>query len=202
MAAQFDRPSAEIAIMVADGVPTIRRRRLVGVFASMMRYASMDEEGHDGDMKRFVRTCGRSETVATALAVACGQGIDVTSESRVTAITDPDVVEGTRKAFIDHRGKPEYNANPVVDRDAEPIDSVRPSPRHEGLALYISQLVRSIWTTCIMRVEINPGLPPTLAPTIELEKLRGVQRNLNTLSDFLNRNKPFIEGLAGPQALG
>ncbi|KAK0889403.1 hypothetical protein LTR57_025382 [Friedmanniomyces endolithicus] len=179
MAAQFDRPSAEIAIMVADGVPTIRRRRLVDVFASMMR-----------------------ETVATALAVACGQGMDVTSESRVTAITDPDVVEGTRKAFIDHRGKPEYNANPVVDRDAEPINSVRPSPRHEGLALYISRLVRSIWTTCIMRVEIQPGLPPTLAPTIELEKLRGVQRNLNTLSDFLNRNKPFIEGLAGPQAPG
>ncbi|KAK0263153.1 hypothetical protein LTR35_017582 [Friedmanniomyces endolithicus] len=98
MAAQFDRPSAEIAIMVADGVPSIRRRRLVGVFASMMRYASMDEEGHEGDMKRFVRTYGRSETVATALAVACGQGMDVTSESRVTAITDPDVVEATRKA--------------------------------------------------------------------------------------------------------
>ncbi|KAK0266341.1 hypothetical protein B0A54_04829 [Friedmanniomyces endolithicus] len=202
MAVQFDRPSAEIAIMTADGVQTIRRRRLVDVFASMMRYASTDEEGRDGDIKRFVRTYGRGETAATALAVACGQGMDVTSEARVTAITDPDVVEGARKAFIDHGGKPEYNGNAVVDRNAEPIDSVRPSPRHEGLALYISRLVRSIWITCIMRVEIQPGVPPTLAPTVELEKLRSIQRDLNTLSDFLNRNKPFIEGLAGPQALG
>ncbi|TKA79082.1 hypothetical protein B0A55_02521 [Friedmanniomyces simplex] len=202
MAVQFDRPSAEIAIMTADGVQTIRRRRLVDVFASMMVYASTDEEGRDGDIKRFVRTYGRGETAATALAVACGQGMDVTSESRVTAVTDPDVIEGARKAFIDHGGKPEYNANAVVDRNAEPIDSVRPSPRHEGLALYVSRLVRSIWMSRIMRDEIKPGLPPTLAPTVELEKLRGIQRDLNTLSDFLNRNKSFIEGLAGPQALG
>ncbi|KAK4548388.1 hypothetical protein LTR36_010259 [Oleoguttula mirabilis] len=203
LAVQFDKPSTEIAIMTGNGVQTIRRRRLVDVFASMMRYASTDKEGPEGDLKRFVRTYGRGETAATALAVACGQGLDVPQDSgRITTVTDPDVIEGARKAFIDHGGKPEYNANAVVDRTADPLDSVRPSPRHEGLALYISRLVRSIWTTRIIKDEIKPGELPKLVSTVKVEKLRGIQRDLNALSDFLTRNKSFIEGFAGPSALG
>ncbi|KAK4890896.1 hypothetical protein LTR27_010469 [Elasticomyces elasticus] len=202
LAVQFERGGAEVAIMTADGVQTIRRRRLVDVFAGMMRYASTDEEGREGDLKRFVRLYGRGETAATALAVACGQGMDVGSDARVTAVTDPDVVEGARKAFIEFGGKPEYNANAVVARDAEPIESVKPSPRHEGLSLYVSRLVRSIWNARVMMEVARPGAPVALAPTVGLEKLRGVQRDLNTLQDFLGRNKGFIEGLAGPQALG
>ncbi|EMC93237.1 hypothetical protein BAUCODRAFT_233569 [Baudoinia panamericana UAMH 10762] len=198
LAVQFDRSSTEIAIMTADGVQTIRRRRLVDVFAAMMRYASTDEEGREGDIKRFVRTYGRGETAATALAVACGQGVDVSSDSRITAVTEPDVIEGARKAFIDHGGKPEYNANAVVERNAEPLDSVRPSPRHEGLALYISRLVRSIWSARVITEMILPGEPPRMLPTIPLDRLRTVQTDLNNLSGFLNRNRAFIEGLAGP----
>ncbi|KAK5111503.1 hypothetical protein LTR85_011851 [Meristemomyces frigidus] len=203
LAVQFDKSSTEIAIMTGVGVQTIRRRRLVDVFASMMRYASSDEEGPEGDLKRFIRTYGRGETAATALAVACGQGLDVPQDSgRITTVTDPDVIEGARKAFIEHGGRADYNANAVVDRTADPLDSVRPSPRHEGLALYISRLVRSIWTTRIIKDEIKPGEAPKLVSTVKIEKLRGIQRDLNALSDFLTRNKSFIEGLAGPNALG
>ena len=199
---QFDKTSTEIAIMTSAGVQTIRRRRLVDVFAGMMRYASSDDEGREGDIKRFVRTYGRGETAATALAVACGQGLDVSPDSRITTVTDPDVVEGARKAFIEHGGKPEYNANAIVDNSASPIDNVRPSPRHDGMALYISRLVRSIWKSPVMRLVQMPGMPLTAMPAVGLEKLRSIQRDLNTLGDFLNRNKNLIEGLAGPEALG
>ncbi|KXL44642.1 hypothetical protein M433DRAFT_155581 [Acidomyces richmondensis BFW] len=203
LAVQFDQTSAEIAIMTHSGVQTIRRRRLVDVFATMMRTSSTDEEGREGDIKRFIRTYGRGETAATALAVACGQGLDVPQDNagRLNSVTDPDVLEGARKAFIEQGGKPEYNANAILDRTADPIDSVRPSPRHEGLALYISRLVRSIWPAKIITELAKPGEPPKLISTVRLEKLRDVQKDLNTLSDFLERNKSFIEGLAGPQAL-
>ena len=201
LAVQFDRAAAEIAIMTADGVQTIRRRRLVDVFASVMRYALTDEEGREGDIKRFVRLYGRGETAATALAVACGQGMDVTSESRVTAVTEPDVIEAARKVFIDHGGKADYDVNRHVSRDQDPLDAVRPSPRHEGLALYISRLVRSIWMARIVKDLILPGQPPSLAPNVALGTLRTVQRDLNTLSEFLTKNKNFIEGLAGPQEM-
>jgi nuclear pore complex protein Nup155 len=207
LAIQFDHPSAELAIMTASGVQTLRRRRLVDIFASMMRNSSSDDEGRDGDIKRFIRTYGRGETAATALAVACGQGVDVASDSRITAVTDAEVIEGARKVFIEQGGKAEYNANAVVERSGEgAIESVRPSPRFEGLALYISRLVRSLWSVKILRqAAARPGeVTAVLGPGVSAEGLRKVQRDLNTLSDFLNRNKSFIDGLAGPpsQAMG
>lgn len=200
MAVQFDKTSSEFAIITGSGIQTIRRRRLVDIFASIMKYGSSDEEGTEGDIKRFVRTYGRGETAATALSVACGQGVDV-ADSRVANVTDPEVIEKARKAFIEHGGKADYNANAVVDQSAPPIDSVRPSPRHEGMALYISRIVRSIWKATIIRETIVPGAGLKMEPTINLEKLRSVQLNLNSLKDFLDRNRSFIEGLAGPEAL-
>nr|POE87852.1 nucleoporin [Quercus suber] len=198
MAVQFDQDSTEIAIMTSTGVQTIRRRRLVDVFAGMLRYASTDEEGRDGHIKRFVRTYGRTETAATSLAVACGQGADVSTDSHLTAVTDTDVIDGARKAFIDHGGKPELNANAIDNNGA--AGNVRPSPRHDGIALYISRLVRSMWNATIVKQINSPGQPPKLISSIGQGKLRGIQNDLKTLLDFLNRNQSFIEGLAGPQA--
>lgn len=200
MAVQFDEGSTEIAIMTSTGVQTIRRRRLVDVFAGMLRHPSTDEEGRDGDIKRFIRTYGRAETAATSLAVACGQGADVSTDSHLTTVTDPDVIDGARKAFIEHGGKPELNAN-AVDSNG-PAGNVRPSPRHDGMALYISRLVRSMWNATIIKQATLPGQPPTLISSVRQAKLRGIQTDLKTLLDFLERNKSFIEGLAGPQALG
>ncbi|KAL1590668.1 hypothetical protein WHR41_00751 [Cladosporium halotolerans] len=201
MAVQFDLPDTEVGILTGNGIQTIRRRRLVDIFASLMRHASADDEGLEGDIKRFVRTYGRGETAATALAVACGQGVDVTPDSRVASVTEPDVLERARSTFIEHGGKPEFNANAVVD-GGSPIDSVRPSPRHEGLALYISRLLRSIWSARVIKEEVVPGVLARVGSTINIGKLRNIQRDLTELQRFLETNKSFIDGLAGPQALG
>ncbi|SMR53089.1 unnamed protein product [Zymoseptoria tritici ST99CH_1E4] len=200
LAVQYDVKSSEFAIVTSAGIQTFRRRRLVDIFASMLKYGSSDDEGNEGDIKRFVRTYGRGETAATALAVACGQGMDV-ADSRIANVTDPDVIEKARRAFIEHGGKADYSANDVVDQGQAPIDSVRPSPRHEGMALYISRLVRSIWRATIIKEVLVPGAGAKLEPTIALTKLRSIQRDLTSLNEFLERNRSFIEGLAGPDAL-
>ncbi|KAF2864508.1 nucleoporin-domain-containing protein [Piedraia hortae CBS 480.64] len=203
LAGQFDQASPEMVIMTSSGVQTLRRRRLVDVFATMLRGSSNDDEGREGDIKRFVRMYGRGETAATAIAVACGQGLDAPDDNlgRVSNITDPDVLEVARRVFIEQGGKPEYNANAVIDRTADPLDSVRLSPRHEGLSLYICRLVRSIWSSTVIQQKTMPGKPLQMYSTIPAEKLRKVQRDLIALSDFLDRNRSLIEGLAGPQAL-
>lgn len=195
LAVQFDKPTAEYAIVTTLGIQTIRRKRLVDIFAGMMRYGAASDEGLEGDVKRFVRTYGRAETCATALAVACGKGVDV-ADNRVASISDPETLEKARRVFIEHGGSPDFNANSVVDAGSNPIESVTASPRHEGIALYISRLIRSIW-----RAKIITASPTGLLPTIKIEKLREVQRDLTTLKEFLDRNRSFIEGLAGPQAL-
>ncbi len=200
LAVQYDVPSTEIAILTNTGIHTIRRRRLVDILAATIRQGG-GGQGIEGDIRIFIRCYGRREAAATALAVACGQGQDVTPDSRLAKITDPDILEHARKLFIEHGGKPVLNENSILDQAVPPIDTVKPSPRHEGLALYISRLVRSIWKAPIIRESITPTGGLSVVPTVGLQKLQYIQRDLTQLHEFLNKNRSFIEGLAGPEAL-
>lgn len=199
LAVQFDRPVTEIAVLTNSGIHTFKRRRLVDIFAATVRYGGGDE-GLEGEIKTFVRMYGRGETIATALAVACGQGSDVTIDSRVAKITDPEILERARKTFIDHGGKPILNENSIVDQGAPAIDNVRPSPRHEGLALYVSRLLRTVWNSLVLAKSMV-GPEVRYGPVMPSAKLHDVQQDLTRLQEFLNTNRTFIEGLAGPEAL-
>ena len=202
LAMQFDKPSAELAIVTNNCIQTVRRRRLVDVFASMLRQGSKDEEGREGDVVRLIRMYGRTEVAATALAVACGQGLDVSSDSKVSKISDPEVIEGARSVFINHGGRPEYNANALPENTSAPTDYVRPSPRHEGTTLYVSRLIRSMWTVKVIRKESTPEGGEKIVSGVEVDKLRKVQQHLSDLSTFLNKVKSSIKELSEGAALG
>ncbi|KAL4865547.1 hypothetical protein BDV12DRAFT_148286 [Aspergillus spectabilis] len=202
LAVQFENPSAEVAILTNTGIHVFRRRRLVDIFAALVRNGgSGGDEGLEGEIKNFIRTYGRSETLATALAVACGQGVEVSTDSRLSKINDPEVLEFARKVFIDYGGRPTLNENAVADNSTPAIDTVVPSPRHAGIALYISRLLRSIWKKEIAAVGGAPGGVQTITSSFSAAKLQAIQRDLSALQDFFKSNKSFIEGLSGPEAL-
>jgi nuclear pore complex protein Nup155 len=200
LAVQYDVNASEVAILTNTGIHTIRRRRLVDMFAAAIRYGAR-EDGLEGEIKNFIRLYGRGETTAAALAVACGQGMDITADSRVARITDPDIVECARKSFIEFGGKPTLNENSMVDQALPAIENVKPSPRHEGIALYMSRLVRSIWKLQIIREGTTPPGGLSVSPTIGLTKLQDIQKDVLKLQEFLDKNKSFIDGLAGPESL-
>lgn len=200
VAIQFDNPAAEIAVLTNTGIHVIRRRRLVDMFAALVRGGGGDE-GLEGEIKNFIRSYGRSETLATALAVACGQGVEVSPDSRLTQINDPDVLEFARRVFIEYGGRPTVNENAVSDNSAAAVDAVVPSPRHAGIALYISRLLRSIWRKEITKVSSSTNGAQTISPSVNVEKLQTIQRDLSALQAFFKTNKAFIEGLSGPEAL-
>ena len=200
LAVQYDQPASEIAILTNTGVQTLRRRRLVDMFAATIKVGG-GENGLEGEIKKFIRQYGRGEAASTALAVACGQGLDVTSDARVAKITDPEVLEFSRKAFIEYGGKPQFYENNVIDQSAAAIDMVHPSPRHEGLALYVSRLVRSIWKSPIVMESVAPTTGLTVLPVVSTSKLQGIAQDLQKLKEFLNANRSFISGLAGPDSL-
>lgn len=200
LAVQFDKPAAEIAVLTNTGIHVIRRRRLVDIFASLIRSDS-GEEGLETQVKSLIRLYGRSETLATALAVACGQGVELSADSRLSKINDPDVLEFARKVFIEFGGKPTFNENAVADNSTPAIDAVIPSPRHAGIALYTSRLLRSIWKTVIAKQSRTPAGGVTISPSVDTSKLHSIQRDLSALQDFFRTNKSFIEGLSGPEAL-
>ncbi|KAF2223739.1 Non-repetitive/WGA-negative nucleoporin family protein [Elsinoe ampelina] len=201
LAVQFDASATEIAILSSSGVHTIRRRRLVDILAAAVRYGG-DNDGREGEMKKFIRLYGRSESAASALAVACGQGSDVTNDERIAQITEPEVIDFAREMFIQHGGRPTFNENSVLDNTVPAIDNVRTSPRHEGIALYLSRIVRSIWKAPVCMETASPTGGLQVIPTFPLTKLQSIQRSLNALQEFLEKNRTSIEGLAGPEALG
>lgn len=200
LAVQFDNPTTEIAILTNSGIHVIRRRRLVDMFAALVRRGGGDE-GLEGEIKNFIRTYGRSETLATALAVACGQGMDLSSDSRLTQINEPHVLELARKVFVEYGGRPTMNENAITDNATLAIDAIVPSPRHAGIALYISRLLRSIWKKEIAKIGKGANGAVTVSLSTKPAKLQSMQRDLSALQGFFISNKNFIEGLSGPEAL-
>lgn len=201
LAIQFDHPAAEMAILTNTGIHIIRRRRLVDIFAALVRGGGAGEEGLEGEVKNFIRTYGRGETLATALAVACGQGVEISPDQRLTPINDPDVLEFARRVFIEYGGRPTLNENSVPDNAASAIDNVILSPRHLGISLYISRLLRSIWRKEIAKVGNGPNGAMTVSASVPAPKLQTIQRDLASLQEFFKANRSFIEGLSGPEAL-
>ena len=200
LSVQFDKPAAEVAILTNTGVHVIRRRRLVDVFAALIRNAG-GAEGLESSVKTLIRHYGRSEILATALAVACGQGVELSPESRLSKIKDPEVLEYARKVFIEFGGKPTINENAVTEGSTLAIDAVQPSPRHSGVALYLSRLLRSIWKTVIAKQDRTPAGGVNISPSVDISRLQTIQRDLTALQEFFRVNKTFIEGLSGPEAL-
>lgn len=199
LAVQYDEQPTEIAILTNTGIHTIRRRRLVDMFAAAIRQGGGDN-GLEGEMQRFVRQYGRGEMTAAALAVACGQGTDVSStDSRVARITDKNTLDLAQKVFIEFGGKPYINENTDISMQA--VDRVRPSARHEGMALYITRLVRSLWKSPIISMKELPGGAVSITSRIPMSKLRSVRDDFSTLEDFLKKNSTFIEGLTRPEDL-
>ena len=201
LAVQYDKSTTEIAILTNTGVHTIRRQRLVDTFVSAIRNGK-SEEGLEGTMRKFIRFYGRTEAAATALAVACGQAMEVSSDFRGVSVTDPTMLEQARTAFIEYGGKPQLNENALSESNTLGIDNVKPSPRHDGLAVYISRLVRSFWNSRVVFEMATPAGGLQVVSTTDLEKLNTTQHDLNALKEFLDANKNFIDGLAGPEALG
>ncbi|KAF2844582.1 non-repetitive nucleoporin-like protein [Plenodomus tracheiphilus IPT5] len=197
LATQFDQPLCEYAIITSHGIETIRRRRLVDIFASIVR--SGGHEAAELDIRKLAKQYGLAETSATALAVACGQGSDVGPDSRIAKVTDPEVLEFARRVFIEFGGKPHLTESATVEGLS--VDNVRASPRHDGIAMYVARLIRSIWNSPII-TEVATPTGPVLTSTHKIARLQEVQRSLAQLQEFLESNKTYIEGLAGPEALG
>lgn len=200
-AVQFDRSPSEVAILTNTGIHIMRRRRLVEVFSAAMKYGiSNSPIGVEGEARRFYDTYGRTETCATALAVACGKANDTQSDSRAR-VTDVDLVETARKYFIELGGKPRAD-DVFFETSALPsLDSIRLSGRFDGIATYIARIVRSIWRAQIVARSGNPQTGITHLATVSKDKLRSVQEQLVKLQAFLDENRNFIDGLGGAESL-
>lgn len=195
LAVQFDDAPSEFAILTNSGVHVVRRRRLVDIFASSLRGSSGDE-GADSIARKFIGLYGRVETIASALAVACGHGGDARPGG--TRANDSATEGRARAIFVDFGGQPT-----IAETDGAPLttDSVKLSSRHDALALYLGRLIRMLWRSPVISVGVAPAGGVAVKSTIATSKLLSVQDNLERLRRFLDANRSFIQGLSGPSDL-
>ncbi|KAF3924754.1 hypothetical protein AA313_de0209947 [Arthrobotrys entomopaga] len=203
MAVQFDQAPSEIAILTNTGVHIVKRRRYVEILANSIKYGSSNANsmGVEGEIRKFFDNYGRSEGCATSLAVACGTLSADTFDSRaIGKVTDTEVAESARKYFIEFGGKArvenEYDSTSVPS-----LDSVRVSGRHDGIAIYTTRIIRSIWKLRIVNSAATPAGGETYSAGVSVHKLQVTQEQLQRLSEFLAENRSYIEGLSGAESL-
>lgn len=194
LAVQFDQPPPEFALMTSEGIHILRRRRMVDIFATVIRKAA-GEEGIVEEIRRFITLYGRQETISAALAVACGQGNDL--RNGAPRVIDQVTQDRARSTFIDFGGQPT-----ISDTDGQQIsvDSVKLSYRYHALGLYLTRLVRQLWKAKVIIQGVD-GAAIVVKSTIPTTKLNSVQESLERLRNFLHVNRGMIQGLSGPQDL-
>ncbi|KAF3767257.1 nucleoporin-domain-containing protein [Cryphonectria parasitica EP155] len=195
LAVQFDQAPPEFAIMTSEGIQILRRRRLVDIFATVIRKAP-GEEGITEEVRRFIYLYGRQETISTALAVACGQGNDL--RNGAPRVLDQVTQDRARSTFIDFGGQPTVGE---TDGQQISIDSVRLSYRYHALGSYLTRLIRRLWKAKVIVQGIDAASAVVVTSTISMAKLNSVQDSLDRLRNFLHANRGVIQGLSGPQDL-
>nr|5HAX_A Chain A, Nucleoporin NUP170 [Thermochaetoides thermophila DSM 1495] len=190
LAVQFDQVPGEFAVLTNTGVHIVRRRRLVDIFAKALgNCVSASDDALEREVRKFINQYGRVETIAAALAVACGQGSDLrTGTGRGM---DRNTENLARAAFIEYGGQPRLAES---DGKQSVSESVRLSSRHDALALYLTRLVRTLWKAKVVQV----GSGSDISSTIPTSKLVTIQENVERLRNFLEANKSTIQGLAPP----
>lgn len=202
-AVQYDLPPTEVAILTNSGIHIIKRRRLVEVFDAAIRYGStVSPLGVEGEVRKFFETYGRGEGCASALAVACGASTETVNQMQAR-ITDVEVCDLARKYFIEFGGKPRTESvYDSYDSSVLPgLDNIKVSGRAEGIALYISRIVRSIWKAPMIVEGRGATGGVSYATNVQIAKLKSIQEQLVRLSDFLQTNRSFIVGLSGAESL-
>ncbi|KAI2623698.1 nucleoporin-domain-containing protein [Xylaria nigripes] len=197
LAVQFDNyTGGEFAILTNTGVFIMRRRRLMDIFASVIKGVSGDE-GLKAEISKFQSAYGRVETLTAALAVVCRQGDSGQFNAGRSAI-DQSASDRAKQVFINFGGNPML---PEQDGQPATVDMVRPSSRHGAITLYLSRLIRSLWKSRVVSASSNGSGPLVVNSAVPLSKLREVQDSVIALKNFLNDNRSFIQGLTGSSDL-
>lgn len=190
-AAQYSVPPPQVAVLTNTGIHIYTRNYPYQVF-----------EGLGQDVRTFFELYGRTETCASALSVASKSSIGATDERELAT-----------KVYIEAGGKPhlkvdDENTYSLTNVTAPSSggksgdggeDIVRLSGRFDGLATHLSRILREIWSKNVFIFTDNKvdGGKGTFKLSVSRSSLEMVQIGLFEVSEFLERNRAFIDGLSG-----
>lgn len=193
-AAQYSFPAPQIAVLTNTGIQIFTRNYPYQVFAGLGQ-----------DVRTFFEFYGRTETCSSALSVASKGSIGAADERELAT-----------KVYIEVGGKPHLkvddentysltnSTNPATpgnnNSTGKGEDIVRLSGRFDGLATYLSRMLREIWSKKVFNFKENSSQPNergVFSISVSQSTLELIQIGLFEISEFLEKNRAFIDGLSG-----
>lgn len=199
-AAQYTVANPQFVILTNTGVHIFTRKYPFQVF---------EELGQD--IRSFFEFYGRTETCANALSVATR-----------TSSFSVDECDFASKVFIEIGGKPhlkvddentyslspsrtvnqlsKFNSTSVIAGMSGMMDSsaevIRLSGRFDGLATYVARIIRGLWKSRVFKVtKLSTGT--RFSHGTDRKRLEEIQLVLLEISEYLDKNRTFIDGLSG-----
>ncbi|KAF9076202.1 nucleoporin [Rhodocollybia butyracea] len=189
LATQFGEPPRQFMILTNVGLTFLVKRRALDYLKAVIE--ELQSEGNVQPIIEFRDSFGRNQTCAMLLALASGNtflaGVDY-SPNTISTIS-PDLAAVAKQAFYDFGEKPIWSERMVYGKSENQGTAIF-SGRREGLALYLSRLVRPIWKSKL-------SSPSSLQPAVQEERLITIQKNLYALKELLDKNPHLFHSSPG-----
>ncbi|KAF6766148.1 nucleoporin Nup157/170 [Ephemerocybe angulata] len=185
LATQFTEPASQFLLMTNVGLTFLMKRRAIDYLKAALE--ELLQEQAVQPIVEFRDSFGREQTCAMLLGLASGNtfldGVEASSPGAVSVIS-PELQMKAKSAFYDFGERPVWTERPTYGTAAESKGTVTYSGRRDGLAIYFSRLIRSIWKANITKINAFGKHELSVSP----KTLLHVQQNLFALKDFMDKN--------------
>ncbi|CAO3624288.1 unnamed protein product [Cunninghamella echinulata] len=173
-------------ILTIEGLTVFNKPRPVDILYNLLLNPQFHSEPSQRDILSFFEHYGPTETCAMCLSIICARHTFNSSDQRLV---------GTRakKLFFDFGGEPSASGTAPISGNflgqAVGPTGVKYSNKHDGLALYFSRLISSVWKKKMFEISFKETKKGTMN-SVQLEFLP-VKQNLIRLKQFMDENPDF-----------
>lgn len=211
LARQMIRRPRVMLVLTSSGLFVLTEQRPIDTLKALLEVGTI----YDQTVHEFFKKYGQGQSCAMSLAIASRNSLlSIAPESHLSAaspaieadedfdnpkVLSADVVSHAWRIFFDFGGHPRYEPPPYPSQPASD-GKVTLSGRHDGLAIYLSQLLRPFWREKITKKQMIPGEGERQTPNVAASSLVGPQRELRSLQKFLDQNAQLfgLGAVSGP----
>ncbi|KAG5647653.1 hypothetical protein DXG03_009006 [Asterophora parasitica] len=184
LATQFGEKPCQFMLLTNVGLSFLAKRRSVDFLRAILE--EIQTEGNVQPLVEFRDSFGRDQTCCMLLALACGNTfLDISDESNSGSLSTPrtDITSVAKQAFYDLGERPTWTER-VTYGTSDGQGTAVFSGRREGLSVYLSRLVRTLWKAKLTQ----PGILNRQKLGVEENTIVTIEKNLFSLKDFLEKN--------------
>ncbi|UZJ54344.1 hypothetical protein CBS101457_003664 [Exobasidium rhododendri] len=208
LALQMMQPPRVFLILTSSGLFVLIEQRPIDTLKGLLQVGTL----YDQTVHEFFKKYGQSQSCAMSLAIASQNSLlSIAPESHLSSsklddeiprYVSQDVISHAWRIFFDFGGHPRFEPPPYPSQPASE-GKVTLSGRHNGLAIYLTRLLRPFWNQLITKKEVVPGAGERQNANISPFTLMGPQKELRNLQKFLDQNSQlFGMGSGGSRGAG